>query len=70
MHIIPLEAHATCPCEWLPGNPQAADDYLRQELALVLAKKLISEDLVQIQTNYDMYNHIIVHAKIKIIQGE
>lgn len=70
MNIIPLEARATCPTKWLPGDPQAADDYLRRELALVLAKKLISEDLVQIQTNYDMYDHIIVRAKIEIIQGE
>lgn len=70
MHIIPLEARATCPCKWLPEDPQTADTYIRQELAMVLAKKLISEDLVQIQTNYDMDDNIIVRAKIEIIQGE
>ena len=71
MHIIPLEAQATCPSTWLPEDPQAADSYIRRELALVLAKKLISEDLIQIQANYDIGNQrMIVRAKIEIIQGE
>ena len=71
MHIIPLEIQATCPSTWLPGDPQAADTYLRRELVITLANKLISEDLVQMQTSYDTGNQrIIVRAKIEIIQGE
>lgn len=71
MSIIPLEARTEYSQENTCLNPQAMENYVRRELVMALAQQLISEDMVQIYTDYDIETaRTIVRAKIKIIQGE
>ena len=71
MSIIPLEARTEYSQENTYLNPQAMENYVRHELVIALAQQLISEDMVQIYTDYDIKTaRTIVRAKIKIIQGE
>ena len=50
-------------------DPASAEQYIRNELAQKLAKQLIEEDLIQIQSCEDITNmNTIFRAKIKVVQ--
>lgn len=59
-HIIDYKFH---------GNQTEQDRYIKNELALKIAKQLVDEDLIQIQVNDDPATlDKKVRAKVKIIQ--
>lgn len=59
-HIIDYKFH---------GDQTEQDRYIKNELALKIAKQLVDEDLIQIQINDDPFTlNKKVRAKVKIIQ--
>lgn len=54
-------------------QPNATDEYIRQELAYELAKKMLEEDLIVFEVDHSVANpidgdNVHVRAKVKIIQ--
>ena len=50
-------------------NPENMENYIRGELALELAKQLIEEDLIQIQSSEDIVTmNTTFRAKVKVVQ--
>lgn len=70
--LVTLAAETTVSSNDLRTMPGATDEYIRRELAMVLAAKMIEEDLITIEVDHSLADpldgDIKARAKVKIIQ--
>lgn len=67
--IVNLAVEQTVDTILIRDDPASMEQYIRNELAQKLAKQLIEEDLIQIQSCEDiMTMNTIFRAKIKVVQ--
>lgn len=68
-NIIELVAEETVDSTFIKNDPTGMDKYIKAELALKLANKMIDEDLITIYHEYDISTtEEKFRAKVKIIQ--
>lgn len=66
---VDLTAEQVVDTMLIRDNPAGMEQYIRNELAQKLAKQLIEEDLIQIQSCEDIeHMNTIIRAKIKVVQ--
>lgn len=69
MNIITLKVAHTVDTMLVRNDPANVENYIRSELAQRLAKQLIEEDLIQIQSCEDIETmNTTFHTRLKIIQ--
>ena len=69
MSITTLKVSHTVDTMLVRNDPANIENYIRSELAQKLAKQLIEEDLIQIQSCEDTETmNTIFHARLKVIQ--
>ena len=66
---IELSATHTVSTPLVRNDPAGVENYIRDELARKLAKQLIEEDLIQIQSDEDIeHMNTTFCAKVKVVQ--
>ena len=69
MNIITLKVAHTVDTMLVRDDPASIENYIREELARKLAKQLIEEDLIQIQSDEDIETmNTTFHTQLKVIQ--
>lgn len=67
--IVDLVAEQTVDTWQLSNDPAGIENYVREELAKKIAKQLIEEDLIQIQSDKSAPQwSTIFRAKVKVVQ--